>query len=427
MQPAFPIRYRMLGLLFGLSFVNYLLRNNFSVAQPAVSDEFSLTATEFGWILASFNVAYALFQIPGGAWTDRRGVRYALAIISVTWGVLTLLTGFVPSLFAASTTGALVALAAVRFLMGVTHAPMFTGACGAIANWFPRSAWAFGNASLTAGLTLGQAALGPLVTWLIIQYGWRASFYLLAPLGFIGAAVWWVFVRDKPREHPKVGAGELALIESGHDVSGAPAAGPASLGAVLRQRNLMLLAAAYFSMNYVFYMYAQWLYVYLVQARGFTLLESGWLYALPFMVGALLAVVGGLVCDALCRRIGVTWGCRLPALTGLILVAVLLLAGVYANSAFTAVALLTLCFGFTQFTEGAFWSASTYAGGSQTATAGGIMNTGGNLVGVLAPAMGWLVDDFGWLVAFASGSFFAVLSAVLWLFVRLDDQSSAGA
>lgn len=423
MQPAFPIRYRMLGLLFGLSFVNYLLRNNLSVAQPAISEEFSLTATEFGWILASFNVAYALFQIPGGAWTDRRGVRYALAIISVTWGVLTLLTGFVPSLFAASATGALVALAAVRFLMGVANAPVFTGACGAIANWFPRSQWAFGNASLTAGLTLGQATLGPLVTWLIIQYGWRASFYLLAPLGFVGAAIWWWLARDKPREHPRVSAAELALIEAGHDSSGAPAAGPVNFGAVLRQRNLMLLAAAYFSMNYVFYMFAQWLYVYLVQARGFTLLESGWIYALPFIVGAALAVVGGLVCDALCKRIGPTWGCRLPALTGLVLVAVLLLAGVYANNAIVAVALLTLCFGFTQFTEGAFWSASTYAGGSQTATAGGIMNTGGNLVGVLAPAMGWLVDDFGWLVAFASGSFFALLAAVLWLFVRLEDRA----
>jgi ACS family glucarate transporter-like MFS transporter len=414
----------MLGLLFALSFVNYILRNNISVAQPAIAGEFSLSATEFGWILASFNVAYALFQIPGGSWTDRRGVRYALTLMAVTWGVLTVCTGFVPSLFAASTTGALVALAAVRFLMGVSHAPMFTGAAGAIGNWFPRNAWAFSNASLTAGLTLAQATLGPLVTWLIIAYGWRASFYLLSPLAFVSAALWWWFVRDKPRQHPLVSTDEMKLIESGHDASGAPSAGPTNLRAVLRERNLMLLAAAYFSMNYVFYMFAQWLYEYLVEARGFTLLQSGWLYALPFIVGAALAMAGGYICDALCKRIGVTWGCRLPAVFGLSLVAILLLAGVNAGNAYTAVVLLALCFGFTQFTEGAFWSAATHAGGSQTATAGGVMNTGGNLVGVLAPAMGWMVDHFGWLIAFASGSFFAMLAAVLWLFVRFDESGA---
>ena len=64
-------------------------------------------------------------------------------------------------------------------------------------------------------------------------------------------------------------------------------------------------------MNYVFYMFAQWLFTYLVEARGFSLLESGWLYVLPFATGAVLAGVGGLTCDALCKRIGATLG--LPA------------------------------------------------------------------------------------------------------------------
>ena len=57
------------------------------------------------------------------------------------------------------------------------------------------------------------------------------------------------------------------------------------------QRDVLLLSAAYFCMNYVFYMFAQWLFVYLVEARGFSLLESGALYALPFATGA--ALCGG--------------------------------------------------------------------------------------------------------------------------------------
>ena len=85
-------------------------------------------------------------------------------------------------------------------------------------------------------------------------------------------------------------------------------------------------------MNYVFYIFSQWLFTYLVEERGFTLLESGFLYAMPFMVGAVLAAIGGAVCDALCKRIGPRWGCRLPAVVGLLLVAVLLLAGAQVSA-----------------------------------------------------------------------------------------------
>ena len=125
---------------------------------------------------------------------------------------------------------------------------------------------------------------------------------------------------------------------------------------MLLQRDVLLLSVAYFCMNYVFYMFAQWLFVYLVEERGFSLLESGVLYALPFATGAALAAAGGLTCDVLCRRIGSKWGCRLPAMRGLVLVAMFLVAGAHAVNPYAAVIMLSLCFGFTQFTEGAFWS-----------------------------------------------------------------------
>jgi ACS family glucarate transporter-like MFS transporter len=188
---------------------------------------------------------------------------------------------------------------------------------------------------------------------------------------------------------------------------------------VIVQRNVVLLALSYFCMNYVFYMFAQWLYTYLVEERGFSLLESGFLYAMPFVVGAVLAAAGGLVWDTLCRRFGARVGCRATAMSGLTLVAVFLLAGTQAADPYVAVALLSLCFGCTQFTEGSYWSAVTYAGGTQTATAGGVMNTGGNAAGFLAPLVGAMVDGMGWGPTFASGSVFALVGAALWLLVRL--------
>jgi ACS family glucarate transporter-like MFS transporter len=414
-----PVRYRILGVLFVLSFFNYLLRNNLSIAIPSIQEEFSFTNVELGWILGSFNFSYALLQIPGGIFGQVYGPRRALTYIALSWGVLTFLTGFVPALMAASAAGAMVSLFVVRLLLGATNAPLFPITAGAFANWFPEGRWAFPNAVLSVGLVLGQAAIGPIVTLLIVKYGWHESFYFLAPFGLLSGAWWYWYGRDRPAQHPAISVDEVRLIEGDQPRIAPETRERGGWRRMLVHRDILLLAASYFCMNYVFYMFAQWLFTYLVKARGFSLLESGWLYMLPFVTGAALAAIGGLTCDALCKRLGATWGCRLPAMTGLALVAVLLIAGVYASNPYVGVALLSLCFGFTQFTEGAFWSASTYVAGPHTSAATGVMNTGGNAAGFLAPVVGLMVDHLGWLATLVSGSAFAIMGAALWLLIRI--------
>ena len=121
---------------------------------------------------------------------------------------------------------------------------------------------------------------------------------------------------------------------------------------------------------------------------------------LPWLCGAVMASVGGYTCDTLCARLGPRWGCRIPAITGLLGAGLFLYAGLYASSPYSAVALLSLCFASTQLTEGAYWSAQTYVAGPYTAPACGVMNTGGNLAGiVVAPLMPYLASHVGWVKA----------------------------
>lgn len=426
LQPV-PVRFRIMGVLFVMCFVNYLLRNNLSIAIPSIQEEFRFTNAEIGLILGSFNLSYTLLQIPGGIFGQVFGPRRALTYIAVTWGVLTLLTGFIPTLMAASASGVMVSLFVTRLLLGAANAPLFPVVAGTFARWFPAGSWGFPNGAVSVGLALGQAAIGPLVTFLIVKYGWRESFYAFAPLGLLVAAWWYWYGRDRPDQHPAISAEELREIQGVHageaprDESETRERG--AWRRMLTDRNILLIASSYFCMCYVFYMFAQWLFTYLVEERKFTLLESGWLYVAPFATGALLAGTGGAVCDALCKRLGPTWGCRLPAMTGLILVAIFLLAGAFAANPYVAVGLLSLCFGFTQFTEGSFWSASTYVAGPNTAAATGVMNTGGNAAGLLAPVIGILLDHFGWISTLASGSIFALIGAGLWMLIRLPERA----
>ena len=421
-----PVRWRLIGVLFVVCFINYLLRNVLSVAAPSIRAEFGFTSTELGWILGSFSISYTLLQIPGGIFGQRFGPRRALGIIAVTWGLLTALTGFAPGLMAASATGAMVALVSVRLLVGATNAPIFPVTSAAIESWFPPGRWALPNAVTSSGLALGQAALGPVVTALIVSYGWREACYILAPLGIVAGLWWYWYARDRPEQHPSISREEIVFIDDGRSQARSPQT-PVSWRAALVHRDVLILAASYFCLNYVFYMFSQWLFIYLVESRGFSMLESGFLYTLPFVTGAVLTAVGGWVCDTLCRRLGALRGCRITAMSGLVLVAFFLIAGVYAPDPYVAVALLSLCFGFTLFTDTTYWAATTYVAGRNTASACGMLNFGGNIAGLMAPLVGFMIDHAGWVPTLVSGSVFAIAAAGLWLFVRLPGTQGAHA
>jgi len=253
-------------------------------------------------------------------------------------------------------------------------------------------------------------------------FGWRESFIMTAPLAFLVAGLWWWYVRDDPADHPRVGQAELDLINSDRPSSGATGEDKTAWKRVLKNREVLLLAASYFCMNYVFYIFFNWFFIYLVDVREFAILEGGALAAAPWIVGAVAASVGGLWCDRLCKRIGPRWGCRIPGMTGMGLVAVLLLLGAMADSPYLAVALLSLSFGATQLTEGAYWAAAISVSGRHASAATGVMNTGGNVAGgigaLLVPVM---AAAFGWVPALATGSVFAVIGVGLWLLVRADE------
>jgi ACS family glucarate transporter-like MFS transporter len=414
--PRTSIRWFILALLIAASFVAYVLRTNMSVAGESMITDLGLSRFQLGMVLAAFAWGYSIFQFPGGVLGDLIGSRRALTMIAILWGMLNLLVGLVPGRSVASPIVILGWLIALRFLMGAAQAPLYpvTGG-GTTANWFPVSGWAFPNGLTNAGLTLGSAATGPLIAWLIERLGWRQSFVLTAPLGFLLAAVWWWYARDTPAEHSAVSQAELELIDAGRPAAASEPAGHGAWKLVLRDREVLLLTASYFCSNYVFYFFFNWLFIYLIESRHFRILEGGFYAAAPWIAGAVGALIGGLACDGLTRRIGIRWGCRLPAVVGLLLTAVFIVAAARAASPVLAVVCLSLCLAGQQSTEGAYWAATISVSGRHAATGCGVLNTGGNVVGGLgALAVPLIVTALGWPAAVASGAIFAVLAALLW-------------
>ena len=426
MRPT-VVRWKICALLTIASFVAYLLRTNMSVAGAPMAADLGLTPVQLGVVLGGFAWGYALFQFPGGVLGDRIGARGALTAMAVLWGVLNLLVGLVPAGAALSTTAALLLLLALRFLMGVAQAPLFPVIGGrATGNWFPVSGWALPNSLQNAGLTFGSAATGVVIAALTARYGWRQSFVLTAPMAFILAGAWWWYGRDRPAEHGGVNRAELELIDAGR-----PRAEPRELGAwklVLRDRQVLLLTLGYFCSNYVFYFFFNWLFIYLIDSRGFRLLEGGLYAAVPWITGAFGAVLGGWLCDRLWRRMGGRLACRVLGAAGMTLSAVFLAAAGAAPGPVGAVVLLSLCLGAQQFTDPIYWAGTIAVSGRRAAAACGVLNTGGNIVGGIgALAVPLTVELLGWPAALGTGAAFGLAAAAIWLVTSVDRALATGA
>jgi ACS family glucarate transporter-like MFS transporter len=238
------------------------------------------------------------------------------------------------------------------------------------------------------------------------------------------AGLWWWYSRDNPADHAAVNEAELDLIREGREDAesdGETDGGGSAWLRVLMNRDVLMLTLSYSSMNYVFYIVFNWFFYYLVEVREFSATDAGFVASAQWVAGAAGAALGGWLCDFMCRRFGLRWGCRWPVIIGMTASAVLLLIGAFHTSPMIAVAAMVLLFFFNQVNEGPYWATSIAVGGSQAGAAGGVMNTGANVMGIINSLLIPLIAQaFGWTFAIASGAVFALLGVVLMLLVRAD-------
>jgi ACS family glucarate transporter-like MFS transporter len=161
-----------------------------------------------------------------------------------------------------------------------------------------------------------------------------------------------------------------------------------------------------------------WVFFYLVKVRGFPAQHAGYFTSIQWYAAAVGATLGGFVCDYLCRKKGMRLGCRWPAMLGLALSGLFMLVGSISTNPLLAVGMLALAFLANQITESAFWAAAISVGGRNAATSSGVMNTGGNACGIVnALLVPFVAGTLGWTAAMITGTVFAALGAILWLFI----------
>lgn len=206
MIKTIPYRYRVLVLLCSLTTLTYLDRICISIVGVRIKTEFSLSNEQFGWVLASFSLAYALFEISSGVLGDRIGPRKVFIRIVLLWSLFTALTGFATGL---------ISLMVIRFMFGMGESGTYPNCLITISRWFPASETGRSLTWVGIGSQIGSAIAPLIIIPLAVSYGWRMPFYINALIGVLWVLCFFFWFRNFPAEVHNISAKEKQLIEDG--------------------------------------------------------------------------------------------------------------------------------------------------------------------------------------------------------------------
>jgi MFS transporter, ACS family, glucarate transporter len=421
------VRWLLVFWLFVLSAVSYLDRVNISIAGGNIADSYHLSDVQLGKIFSAMLVGYALFQTVAGRLADRYGVRRLLTFGVIWWGIFTAITALVP----ANITGALVIFIAVRFLLGAGESVIYPTANQFVSRWIPVHERGIANGWIFAGVGAGAGLTPPLITYIMIHYGWRSSFVACSLIGFGAAAVWFAIARDTPAEHPQVSQNELAEIESGLTLASSAAKGnsqnsQASLpriavpwGRVLRSKEIWAVTLSYFCYGYVAWIFFSWFFRYLSKVRGLDLKTSAFYSMLPFLAMLVGCLLGGTINDRLTRWKGPRIGRCILAALSIALAGTFIALGSQARNATVASIVLAGGAGTLYLSQSSFWSLTADIAGPSSGLVSGFMNTGNQIgAAITASLTPWIAARYGWTASFLVAAGLCFAGACCWLMVN---------
>lgn len=379
--------------------ISYIDRTNVSLAlDPNISSmmkDLLMDDRMKGEAAGIFFFGYVLLQIPGGYWAARWSARKIIALFLIAWGICAVGCGF---------TQTFRQFEVMRFLLGVAESGVFPATMVLLANWFPRSERARANAYWTLCQPLAVAGSAPFTGWLLGAYGWQKMMMLEGMLPFLWLPVWWLVIRDHPREAKWISPEERSFLESKlrqeainlETEGGAQATKDAAPGAggfqvaTLLQPAVLILIGMYFLQNCAAYG-CMTFFTSSLRGRAFTGVQYGLLFAVPYAITAVIMVLTSRHSDRTGERRGHV--AAVYALSGASLAA----AVIFKEHFWLSYAFMCLAIPGPFAAMGPFWAIpSEILKRGALGIAVGVINACGNLGGFAGPYIaGWLKQEYG--------------------------------
>ncbi|SAK74107.1 major facilitator transporter [Caballeronia catudaia] len=391
--------------------VNYLDRSTLSIANHSVTQELGLSASQMGLLLSAFSFAYAFSQLPVGAMLDRFGARVMLGLGMFVWSIAQLFGGLVTNLHQ---------FLAARIALGIGEAPQFPAGAKVVSEWFAQRERGKPTGIFVTSSTIGPALAPPILTVLLLSFGWRNMFVIMGALGIAVSIGWYIVYRN--RRDVKLEPHELA-----HLTEGEPAQRTERNMTFAEWRGLFGKATTwgmifgFMGVIYMVWLYLTWLPAYLEHERHLTIAKTGWVVTIPYLAGTLGMLSSGFIADGLMARgVAPIRSRKWPICSGLIGGALFTVPAAFTPNLTLAIVYLSAAMFFVNMASGAAWAlVSVAAPRHMVASLGSIQNFGGYFGGSFAPFITGLVVDktHSFVNAFLISAGVAFAAALVYMFV----------
>ncbi|MDH6300904.1 MFS transporter [Polynucleobacter sphagniphilus] len=388
----------VLALFCAMYFLTYIDRVNVSSAAAGFGTEFNLSKTQIGFVFSAFAYPYLIFQIIGGWVSDRFGAKRTLIYSGLIWALATILTGFA---------GGLVSLVAARVLLGLGEGATFPAATSAMARWIPKENRGFAQGITHAFARVGNAVAPALIVFILVEYGWRWSFYASGLLSLVWVILWALFFTENPADHPLITPEELAKKPAPRKIQKTPWKRLA--------KRMAPVTVVYFCYGWTLWLFLSWIPQYFLHSYNLKISTSALFASSVFFAGVVGDTLGGIISDKILRKtnnlnVARSWMVAICMTCTLLS----LLPIMFTHDITISVLSLSFGFFFAEMTIGPMWAIPMDIAPEFSGTASGMMNTGSALAAIISPVVsGFLIDCYGsWELPFV-GSIILMAGGVL--------------
>src|SRR5580700_9105599 len=271
------LAWRFIPFLILCYFVAYLDRVNVGFAKLTMDPDLKLSETAFGFGAGVFFLSYFLFEVPSNVILDKVGARMWIARIMFSWGVVSGAMAFIPRIVQATGLSAEHVFYALRFLLGFAEAGFFPGIIFFLTLWFPAAYRARSVGYFMATIPLSGAAG---------LRGWQWLFIVEAMPSILLAFVAYFYLTDRPADARWLPEDRRRWLQgrlAAEDARREPVS-PTSVLASLYDYRVLALSLVYFGAVACGYGLSFWLPT-IVKGFGLSIAMTGWVSAIPYLVG----------------------------------------------------------------------------------------------------------------------------------------------
>jgi MFS family permease len=403
------VALRIVPFLMVCFIINFIDRINVGMASLTMSPDIGLKPTELAFGVSLFFAAYVTFGIPSNLALERVGARRWMAVIIVSWGLVSMGTAFIVGTKSYYVN---------RFLLGIAEAGFLPGSILFMSYWFP-SAYRAKMISIFAMAMPFSGFIGSPISGLLLGMhgllgfkGWQWLFLLEAVPAVLLGVIALFYLSDgasqarwlKPEERDWL----LARLETERRAQAekrAQSSRPemSSLRSLLNPRVFMLSLVYTGSAGT-----SAALYIWqptIIKSFGLTNFQTGLITGIPFGIGCIGMVLWGRRSDRAGERV---WHTAIPLLT----VSAGLATSFFFHSLLPVVIGLCLAVVGTYSIKGPFFALCTEWLPAGVAAGGiGMINGLGNIAGGVCPwVLAWFKQHTG---SFPAG----LLALSCWGFV----------